>query len=169
MASFELGEKKKFVPCTGIFIGFLMILFVVSVFIFCFAFFLPNSNAPSIYYFDFLFLKFSQYSTFVKKSIIKFDIYSNSFINCIPKVLLVISDIVMSRLVFYLFKIGMTQLIYHLFNKNEGGFKTHFTFSMELFMTLPHGFQMVNVVAKSYLIDGARFIDLFSEKDIVKI
>ena len=61
------------------------------------------------------------------------------------------------------------QLIYHLFNKNGEGFKTHVTFSMELFMTIAHGFQAVTVVAKSYLIDGTRFIDPFFEKDIVKI
>ena len=62
----------------------------------------------------------------------------------------------------------MTQLIYHLFIKNGKGFKTHVTFSIELFMTIAHGFQTVTVIAKSYLIDGARFIGLFSEKDIVK-
>ena len=55
----------------------------------------------------------------------------------------------------------MTQLIYHLFNKNEGRFKTHNTFLMETFVTI--------VVAKSYLIAGAGFMDLFSEKYIVKI
>ena len=130
-------------------------LFVVSVFIFfALCFFLFNSNAPLIYCFDFLFLKFSLYSTFVKKAILKFDTYSISFINCIPKVLLVISDMLTSQLVFNLFKIGITQLIYHLFNKNGGGFKTHLTFLMELFVTIAHGFQAVTVVAKSYLIDG---------------
>ena len=63
----------------------------------------------------------------------------------------------------------MTQLMYHLFKKNGGGFKTHITFSMELFVTIIHGFQTVTVVAKTYLIDGAWFIDPFSEKDFVKI
>ena len=63
----------------------------------------------------------------------------------------------------------MMQLIYHLFNMYGSGFKTHVTFSMELFVTISHGFQTVTVVAKSYLIDGARFIGPFSEKDIVKI
>ena len=86
-----------------------------------------------------------------------------------PKVLLVISNILTSQLVFDSFKIGMTQLVYHLFNKTGGDFKTHVTFSMELFVTIAHGFQTVTVVAKSYLIDGARFIGPFSEKDIVKI
>ena len=63
----------------------------------------------------------------------------------------------------------MTQLIYHLFNKNGGGFKTHVTFSMKLFVTIAHGFQTVTVFAQSYLINGTRFIGPFSEKDIVKI
>ena len=67
------------------------------------------------------------------------------------------------------FDIGMTQLIYQLFNKNGGGFKIHIAFSMGLFMKIAHGFQTVTVVGKSYLIDGARFIGPFSEKDIVKI
>ena len=156
----------------GEFIGFLneIILFVVSVFIFfCFVFFLPNSNAPFIYCFDFLFLKLSLYSTFVKKAILKFDIHFISFINCIPKVLLVISDIITLQLVFYSFKIGMTQLVYHLFNKNGGGFKTHVTFLMEGFVKIANGFETVTVVAKSYLIDGARLIGTFSEKFFAKI
>ena len=63
----------------------------------------------------------------------------------------------------------MTQLIYDLFNKNGGGFKTHVTISMELFVTIVHCFQTVTVVAKSYLIDGARFRNPFSEKGFVKI
>ena len=63
----------------------------------------------------------------------------------------------------------MTQLIYHLFNKNEGRFKTHNTFLMETFVTIVHSFLTVAVVAKSYLIAGAGFMDLFSEKYIVKI
>ena len=67
---------------------------------------------------------------------LKFDIHSVSFINCIPKVLLVIGNILTSQLLFYLFNIGMTQLIYDLFHKNGGGFKTHITFSMELFVTI---------------------------------
>ena len=57
----------------------------------------------------------------------------------------------------------MTQLIYHLFNKNGGGFKTHVTLSIELFVTIVHGFRAVGVVTKSYL------VELFPEKDIVKI
>ena len=110
MASFELREKKKFVTGTGYLWAFFeSILFVVSVFIFfVLCFFLFNSNASLIYCFDFLFLKFSLYSTFVKKAILKFDIHSISFIYCISKVLLVISDILTSQLVFYLFIIGMT-------------------------------------------------------------
>ena len=63
----------------------------------------------------------------------------------------------------------MTQSIYHLFNKNGGGFKTQVTFLMELFVTIVHGFQMVTVLSKNYLINGAGFMDPFSEKDIVKI
>ena len=63
----------------------------------------------------------------------------------------------------------MTQLIYHLFNKNGGRFKTHITFSRELSVTIIHGFGAVTVVAKSYLVDGAGFMDPFPEKDIVKI
>ena len=63
----------------------------------------------------------------------------------------------------------MTKLIYHLLNKNGGGFKTHITFSMEIFSAIVRGFLTVTVVAKSYLIAGAGFMDLFSEKDIVKI
>ena len=43
----------------------------------------------------------------------------------------------------------MTQLIDHFFNKNGGGFKTHATFSMELFVTTVYGFQAVAVVARS--------------------
>ena len=86
-----------------------------------------------------------------------------------PKVLLVISDVLMSQLVFYLFNIGMTQLIYHLFNKNGGGFKTHTTSLMELFVAIAHGFLTVAVVAKNYLIAGAGLMNLFSEKYIVKI
>ena len=81
-------------------------------------FFLINGYTPLIYCFDFFFLKFSLHSTFVKKAILKFDIHPISFINCIPKVL-VIGNILMSQLVFYLFNIGMTQLIYHLFNKKR--------------------------------------------------
>ena len=87
------------------------ILLVVSVFMFfvlCFILF--NDNAPLIYCFAFLFLKFSFYSTFVKRAILKFDIYCTSFMNCKPKVLLVISDILMSQLVFYLFNIGHTAI-----------------------------------------------------------
>ena len=63
----------------------------------------------------------------------------------------------------------MTQLIYYLFNKNGSGFKTHVTNSMELFVTIVHGFQALPVVAESNLVDGAGFKDPFSEKDIVKI
>ena len=74
----------------------------------------------------------------------------------------------MSQLVFYLFNIGMTHLIYHSFNKNEGGFKTYVTFSIELFVRIVHGYS-VAAVGKSYLINGAGFMDLFSEKDIVKL
>ena len=70
---------------------------------------------------------------------------------------------------FILFNIDMTQLVDHFFNKNGGGFKTHATFSMELFVTTVYGFQAVAVVARSYLIDEARFMDPFSEKDSVKI
>ena len=99
--------------------------------------------------------------TFVKKAILKFDINSISFINCIPKILLVI---VTSQLVFYLFNVGMTQLIHHLFNKNGGRFKSHITFLMELSVTIVHGFQAVAVVAKSYLIAGAGFMDPLSYK-----
>ena len=51
MASVELGENKKIVLDTGIF--------------------LFNGNAPLIYCFDFSFLKFSLYSTFEKKSYFK--------------------------------------------------------------------------------------------------
>ena len=40
---------------------------------------------------------------------------------------------------------------------------------MELFLTIVHGFLTVAIVAKSYLITGAGFMDLFSEKGIVKI
>ena len=72
MASVELGENKKIVLDTGIF--------------------LFNGNAPLIYCFDFSFLKFSLYSTFEEKAILRLDINSISFINCIAKVLLVISD-----------------------------------------------------------------------------
>ena len=61
----------------------------------------------------------------------------------------------------------MTQLIYNLFNKNGGGLKTHITFSMEILVTIVHSFLTVAVVAKSYLIPGAGFMELFSEKDIV--
>ena len=57
-------------------------------------------------------------------------------------------------------------LIYHLFNKNGGRFKSHVTFSMEIFVTIARGFQTVTVVANSYLIDGARFIGPFSQKYI---
>ena len=63
----------------------------------------------------------------------------------------------------------MTQLIYHLFNKNGGGFKTHVTFSMELFVAIVNGFPAVSVITKSYLVDGAGFRDPFPERDIVKI
>ena len=135
-------------------------------FVLCFILF--NDNAPLLYCFAFLFLKYSFYST-LKRAILKFDIYRTSFINCMPKVLLVISDILMSQLVFYLFNIGMTQLIYHLFNKNGGGVKTHITFLMELFVAIVHAFLTVAVVAKNYLIAGAGFMNLFSEKYIVKI
>ena len=107
--------------------------------------------------------------TFVKKTILKFDIHSISFINCIPKVLLVKSDILTSQLVFYLFNRDMMQLIYHLFYKNGGGFKSRITVLMELSVTIFYGFQGVAVVAKSYLIAGAGAMDSFSEKDIVKI
>ena len=72
MASVELGENKKTVLDTGIF--------------------LFNGNAPLIYCFDFSLLKFSLYSTFEKKAILRFNMNSISFINCIAKVLLVISD-----------------------------------------------------------------------------
>ena len=67
MASVELGENKKIVLDTEIF--------------------LFNGNASLIYCFDFSFLKFSLYSSFVKRAILRFDINSISFINCIPKVL----------------------------------------------------------------------------------
>ena len=83
--------------------------------------------------------------------------------------MLVIGDILTSQLAFYLLNIGMMQLIYHLFDKNAGGFKTHVTFLMELFVTIVLGFQTVAVVSKSYLVDGAGFMDPFPEKDIVKI
>ena len=39
----------------------------------------------------------------------------------------------------------------------------------ELFVIIVHNFQAVAIVAKSYLDDGAGFMDLFPEKDIVKI
>ena len=100
---------------------------------------------------------------------LKFDIHSVSFINCIPKVLLVIGNILTSQLLFYLFNIGMTQLIYDLFHKNGGGFKTHITFSMELFVTIGHGSRAVAVVAESYLVDGAGCMDQFPKKNTVKI
>ena len=63
----------------------------------------------------------------------------------------------------------MTQLIYHLFNKSGGRFKTHVTFLKELFVTIVHGFPAVTDVAKGYQVDGAGFIDPFPEKDFVKI
>ena len=43
------------------------------------------------------------------------------------------------------------------------------TFSLELFVTIVHGFRAVAVVGKSYLVDGAGFMDPLPEKDIVKI
>ena len=58
-------------------------------------FFLFNGNAPLTYFIGSLFQKFSLYSTLVK-----FDIHYTSFVNCIPKVVLVISDILTSNLVF---------------------------------------------------------------------
>ena len=82
---------------------------------------------------------------------------------------MLVGGIPTSQLVFYLFDIGMTQFIYHLFNKNGGRFKTHVTFSMELFARIVHGFRAVAVVAKGCLVDGAGFMDAFPEKDIVKI
>ena len=62
----------------------------------------------------------------------------------------------------------MTQLIYHLFNKKGGGFKTHVTISVELFVIIVHRFQAVAFVSKSYLVDEAGFMHPFSEKNIVK-
>ena len=62
----------------------------------------------------------------------------------------------------------MTQLIYHLFSKKGGGFGTYATFLMELFATIVHGFQTVTVVAKSYLIDGAGFMDMFLKKILLR-
>ena len=103
-----------------------------------------------------------------KKAILKFDIHSISFITCIPKVSLFKNNIPTSQLVFYLFNIGMTQLIYHLLSKNGGGFRTYVTFSMELFATIIHGFQTMTIVAKSCLIDWARFIDPFLKKILLR-
>ena len=40
---------------------------------------------------------------------------------------------------------------------------------MKLFVIIVHGFWVVVVVAKSYLVDGAGFLYPFPEKDIVKI
>ena len=102
MAKVELGEKKKicFKHADIFEIVYESFLFVVRVFIlFVLLSFLINGNAPLIYFFDFLFLKFSLYSTFVKKAILKFDIHSILFINCIPKVLSVIGHILTSQLV----------------------------------------------------------------------
>ena len=62
----------------------------------------------------------------------------------------------------------MTQLIYHFFNKNRGGFKTHFTFSMELFVTTVYGFQVVAVVARSYLIDETSSWIRFLKKIVLR-
>ena len=105
---------------------------------------------------------------FCKKSYLKFDIYPISFINCMPKVLLIICDILTSQLVFYLFNIGMTQLIHHLFNKNGGGLKFHIAFSMEIFVTIVYGFLTVAVVVKSYLIAGVVFMDLFLKNILLR-
>ena len=73
----------------------------------------------------------------------------------------------MSQLVFYLFNIGMKKLVYHLFNKNGSGFRTHVTFLMELYV-IDHGFQTVTVVAKSYLIGGTEFKDPFLKKILLR-
>ena len=85
-----------------------------------------------------------------------------------PKVLLIIRDILTSQLVFYLFNIGMTQLIHHLFNKNGGGLKFHIAFSMEIFVTIVYGFLTVAVVVKSYLIAGVVFMDLFLKNMLLR-
>ena len=42
-------------------------------------------------------------------------------------------------------------------------------FQWNFFVTIVHGIQMVTVVAKSYLVDGAGFMDPFLTKDIGKI
>ena len=62
----------------------------------------------------------------------------------------------------------MTQLVHHLFNKNGGGLKFHTAFSMEIFVTIAHGFLTVAVVVKSYLIAGVVFMDLFSKNILLR-
>ena len=42
-------------------------------------------------------------------------------------------------------------------------------FQWNFLATIVHGIQMVTVVAKSYLIDGAGFMDPFLKKDVGKI
>ena len=127
-------KRKNLFQARGYLWGFLWKYFVCSkhfiLFVLCF--FLFNSNAPLIYCFDFLFKILVIFNFCKKKAILKFDIHSTSFINCILKVLLVISDILTLELVFYLFKIGMTHLIYHLFNKNGGSsnLKSHFRWTL---------------------------------------
>ena len=63
----------------------------------------------------------------------------------------------------------MLQLVYDLFNKNGGRFKTLIMFSMELFVTIGQGFWTVAVVEESYLVDEAGFMGPFPEKYIAKI
>ena len=75
--------------------------------------------------------------------------------------LLVIGNILTSQLTCY------DAIHLSLVKKKGGGFKTHVTFSMELFVTIVDSFWVVAVVEKSYLVDGAGFMDPFPEKYIV--
>ena len=63
----------------------------------------------------------------------------------------------------------MTQLIYHLFNKNGGGFKTHVTFSMELFVTIVYGFRAWLLSQRATWSMGQGSWIRFLKKDIFKI
>ena len=53
-----------------------------------------------------------------------------------------------------------------MFNKNGGGFRTHVTFSMKLFVTIV--LETVIVAAKSYLIDEIGFMDPFLKKMLLR-
>ena len=62
----------------------------------------------------------------------------------------------------------MAQLIYHFFNKNRSGLRTHVTFLMVLFTTIAHSFQTVTVGGRELPDRWSRVHRSASEKDIVK-